>query len=57
MTVLLTDAEARLKTDFGDIFSNDIPFYTLVYADDTLLIDCVGSSLEKIYEYHSRSGC
>ena len=47
MTVLLTDAEARLKTDFGDILSNDIPLHTLVYADDTLLIDCVGSSLEK----------
>ena len=47
MTVLMVDAENQFRAEYGDVLAEDLPVHTLLYADDTLLIDISGQYLEK----------
>ena len=47
MTVLISDAHGCLAQRYGDILSKEFFIHELLYADDTLLVDCAGPSLQK----------
>ena len=46
MTILMMDADTQLQEKHGDIFSGDLLIHSLLYADDTLLIDSSDANLE-----------
>ncbi len=46
MTILMRDARNIMTSIHGNILSEEIPFHDLIYADDTLLIDIHGGSLQ-----------
>ena len=49
MSVLITDAQGKLRTDHGVVLPPDA-FNELLYADDTLLIGAHGAAMQKYLE-------
>ena len=43
----MVDARTRFQEEYGDALSQNLPVHTLLYADDTLLMDVSAQSLEK----------
>ena len=57
MTVLLTDAKAKLTDTLGVQLADNFITNELVYADDTLLIDVSGKVLQQYMECVGEMGC
>ena len=46
MTVLLTDAKAKLQNELGSTLSDRVIAHELIYADGTLLVDIILNVLQ-----------